>query len=80
MPLGKKVLSVFQKSPWNGKLTGITMLLAYFAYFLVCYLIALCGKNRKFGFWGYFFAAVLFTPLLGVLLILASDKRPVIKP
>jgi hypothetical protein len=56
------------------------MLLAYFIYFAVCYLIALAGRNRKFGFWGYFFATVLFTPLLGVLLILASDKRPVVKP
>jgi hypothetical protein len=55
------------------------MLLAYFIYFAVCYLLALLGRNRKFGFWGYFFATVLFTPLIGAILILGSDKRSAVK-
>lgn len=37
--------------------------------------VALMGINRKFGFWGYFFASLLLTPIIGVLLVLASDKR-----
>ena len=40
------------------------------------FLIALLGKNRKFGFWGYFFASLLLTPVIGIILILASDPRP----
>ena len=37
-------------------------------------MIGLLGANRKFGFWGYFFASLFFTPLLGLILVLASDK------
>ena len=38
-------------------------------------IIGLFGRHRKFGFWGYFFASLLLTPLLGLLLLVASDKR-----
>lgn len=53
------------------------MILAYILYFAVSLAIAMIGANRKFGFWGYFFASLLFSPLIGVLLVIASDKRPV---
>lgn len=33
------------------------------------------GINRKMGFWGYFFGSILMTPLIGVVLVLASDRR-----
>lgn len=33
------------------------------------------GRNRKFGFWGYFFASLLLTPILGLLLVIASGKK-----
>jgi hypothetical protein len=35
--------------------------------------IAFFGTNRKFGFWGYFFASMLLTPLIGLLLVISSD-------
>ena len=35
-------------------------------------LVAFLGRNRKFGFWGYFFASLLLTPLLGILFVIAS--------
>ena len=38
-------------------------------------IIGYFGRYRKFGFWGYFFASLLLTPLLGILLLVASDKR-----
>lgn len=38
-------------------------------------IIAFFGRYRRFGFWGYFFASVLLTPLLGLLLLVASDKH-----
>lgn len=34
--------------------------------------IAYLGRGRKFGFWGYFFASVLLSPLFGALLVIAS--------
>jgi hypothetical protein len=39
-------------------------------------IIGLLGKNRKFGFWGYFFGSILLTPIIGILLVLASDEKP----
>lgn len=38
-------------------------------------LVGLMGWNRKFGFWGYFFASLLLTPIVGLLLVLASSPR-----
>jgi hypothetical protein len=38
-------------------------------------IIGLLGKNRKFGFWGYFFGSILLTPIMGLLLVLASDEK-----
>ena len=45
------------------------------AYRCLCFLIALLGSSRKFGYWGYFFCALFLTPLVGVLVLLGSDKR-----
>jgi uncharacterized membrane protein YiaA len=41
--------------------------------FVVCYFIGVLGRNRKLGFWGHFFASLLLTPLIGMLLIVATD-------
>jgi len=43
---------------------------------LPAFLIGLLGQNRKMGFWGYFFASLLLTPPIGLLLVLASDSKP----
>lgn len=40
------------------------------------FIVALLGKNRKMGFWGYFFGSLLLTPIIGLLLVLASDPKP----
>ncbi|MCF7971182.1 MAG: hypothetical protein K9L22_08480 [Methylococcaceae bacterium] len=44
-------------------------------YLSVCFFIALLGINRKFGFWGYFFGSILLTPIIGLILIAASDIK-----
>lgn len=46
-----------------------------FAYLVICLAIGLLGKDRKFGFWGYVFFSLLFSPILGFIVLLASDKR-----
>ena len=38
-------------------------------------LVGLIGRRRKFGFWGYFFCSLFFTPLVGLILVLASDPK-----
>lgn len=44
-------------------------------YAVISFIIALFGMNRKFGFWGYFFASLLFTPFVGAILVFASSPR-----
>ncbi|MDL2207792.1 hypothetical protein LJB82_03615 [Desulfovibrio sp. OttesenSCG-928-M16] len=41
-------------------------------YILCCMFIAWLGRNYRFGFWGYFFACLFFSPLIGCLLVIAS--------
>lgn len=36
------------------------------------FLIALAGAKFRFGFWGYLFASLLLTPVMGVLLLAAA--------
>jgi uncharacterized membrane protein len=43
-------------------------------YLLLALLMGLCGRNRKFGFWGYFFGSIVLTPVIGFLLVIASDS------
>lgn len=45
------------------------------AYIIISFIIALFGMNRRFGFWGYFFGALLLTPLVGLILVMASDPK-----
>lgn len=50
----------------------------FIIYLFICYLIAFFARNRKFGFWPYFILSFLFTPLIGFIIALASDKRTAI--
>ena len=38
-------------------------------------LVGVLGRNRKLGFWGYFFGALALSPLIGLLLVFCSDSR-----
>jgi hypothetical protein len=47
----------------------------FLAFYLgLCALVAWCGSNRRFGFWGYFFFSLIFTPLFGLLFVIGSDR------
>lgn len=41
----------------------------------ISFIVGYLGRNRKMGFWGYFFATLLLTPLVGTLLLVVSDKK-----
>lgn len=41
-------------------------------YTLASLFIAWWGKDYRLGFWGYFFASLLLTPVVGCLLVIAS--------
>lgn len=42
------------------------------AWVVLAAVIGFFGRNRRFRFWGYFFASVLLTPIVGILLLLAA--------
>jgi ABC-type spermidine/putrescine transport system permease subunit I len=48
-------------------------------YSIVClilsFVVAYFGRNRSMTFWGYFFASLVLTPLVGALLVIVSKQR-----
>lgn len=44
-------------------------------YIALSALVGYFGRDRKFGFWGYFFGSLLFTPLVGIVMVFASNRR-----
>ena len=48
---------------------------SFLLWVLLAVIIGFMGKNRKFGFWGYVLFSLFLTPLIGILLVLASDKK-----
>lgn len=34
--------------------------------------IAYCGRRKRLGFWGFFFASMLLTPVFGLLLLIVA--------
>lgn len=42
------------------------------AWLILAVVIGFFGRNRRFRFWGYFFASILLTPIVGILLLLAA--------
>lgn len=48
-------------------------------YLLLAYIVALLGRKRKFGFWGYLFLSILATPIVGLLTVLSSYPKDKLK-
>ena len=38
-------------------------------------IIGFFGRKRRFGFWGYFFVSILFTPVMGFLALMAAVPK-----
>lgn len=47
----------------------------FIANIVLSLVVGILGRNRKLGFWGYFFASLLLTPFVGFLFVLVSDPR-----
>ena len=52
------------------------MLILTVLYVALCALTAYVGRSRTFGFWGYFVASLIVSPVIGMVLVLASASRP----
>ena len=51
----------------------------FIGYIAMAIFVAWLGRDRKFGYWGYLFGSLLLTPVIGLLLYLATDgpaRRP----
>jgi hypothetical protein len=48
-----------------------------FLWIAAAWLIGLIGRHKRFGFFGNFLISFLFSPLVGIIVLLASDDRRV---
>ena len=39
---------------------------------ILCAVVGVFGRHRMMGFWGYFFASIVLTPVIGILLVMVS--------
>ncbi|MQX35698.1 hypothetical protein [Roseospira navarrensis] len=42
------------------------------------WVVGLLGRDKKFGLFGNFLVALIFSPLVGFIVLLASDDRPTV--
>lgn len=35
-------------------------------------IIGFLGRKQRFGYWGYFFASILLTPIIGLVILIAA--------
>lgn len=45
------------------------------AYALLCFLAGVLGRNRRIGFWGYFFCSFFFTPIVSLMFLYFAAPR-----
>lgn len=46
-----------------------------FTCIFISFIFGYLGRNKKMGFWGHFFATLILTPFVGVILLLVSEKN-----
>lgn len=47
-----------------------------FFWIVISWIIGMLGRNKRFGFFGNFLVSFLFSPIVGIIVLLASDDRP----
>jgi hypothetical protein len=46
-------------------------------YLSLCLLGGILGRNRRIGFWGFFFSSIVFTPFVSIpFLYFATPRKP----
>ncbi len=48
-----------------------------FLYLALCFVAGILGRNRRIGFWGFFFSSIIFTPIISLLFIYFATPRKV---
>lgn len=47
----------------------------FIVWFILCFLVAIAGNEKKIGYWGTFFLSLLLSPLIGLIIALVSGKK-----
>jgi hypothetical protein len=53
---------------------SLELLLGYLA---LCLLAGICGRNRRIGFWGFFFCSIVSTPVVSLCFLYFATPRKV---
>ena len=53
------------------------MVVMWLIYAALCALIGYLGRERKLGFWAYFGLSLVLSPLMGIIIVLVSEKKQV---
>lgn len=51
------------------------MVVMWIIYVALCALVGYLGRERKLGFWPYLGFSLLLSPLMGIILVLVSEKK-----
>lgn len=46
-------------------------------YLTACLVAGILGRNRRIGFWGFFFSSIIFTPAISLLFLFFAMPRKV---
>ena len=44
-------------------------------YIVAAALVASLGRKYRMGFWGFFVISLILTPIIGLIIIIASDNK-----
>jgi hypothetical protein len=44
-------------------------------YLILCLVAGFTGRNRRIGFWGFFFSSILFTPFISLMFLYLAMPR-----
>ncbi|EXJ13521.1 hypothetical protein [Imhoffiella purpurea] len=48
-------------------------------FLVVSWFLGYLGRDFKYGFWGNFVISLVFTPVIGLIVLLAQDRRSPVK-
>ena len=49
----------------------------FIAYVILALIVALLGRNKAIGFWGFFLLSLILTPVVtGIFMIINRDRKP----
>ena len=51
-----------------------------FGYLALSLVAGIAGRNRRIGFWGFFFCSLIFTPIVSLLFLYFATPKKILRP